>query len=101
MGNELAPPGDHRRKLVDRTIQTTKGQFVSIMCGVDKTFPIHLWCRLILQAELTLNLLCQSNIAPKVTACEHVYGTQYFVRKPFAPMGYAVQCREKADKRKM
>ena len=56
---EFIPPGQHRRSIAERAIQTAKDHFVAILVGVSTNFPMHLWCRLIPQAEFTLNLLRQ------------------------------------------
>ena len=69
---ELVPPGEHRRNIAERAIQTYKAHFISNLCGVHDTFPMHLWCRFLPQTELTVNLLRQSNVAPKVSAYAHV-----------------------------
>jgi len=54
---QLVPPHDHQRNIDEKAIQTFKGHFISILCGTDKDFPLHLWCRLLPQAEHTLNML--------------------------------------------
>jgi len=54
---QLAPPSVHRRNAAERAIRTWKNHFIAALCSVDKDFPIHLWDRLIPQAEVTLNLL--------------------------------------------
>ena len=61
--------------------------------------PIHLWCRLLPQAELTLNLLRQSRTTPNVSANAHVQGTHNFMKRPLEPLGCDVQAHEKSDKR--
>jgi len=98
MDHEHLPPWDHRRKLLERAIQTAKRHFISIVYGVDTSFPMHLCCRLLPQADLTLNLIQQSNVAPNVSAYANVHGTHTFMRKPFAPMGCAVWSHNKAEK---
>ena len=95
---ELVPPGQHRRNIAERAIQTFKSHFIAILCGVDDAFPLHLWCRLLPQAELTVNMLRQSNVTPKISAFAHVHGVHNFMRKPFAPMGCAVMAHIKPDK---
>jgi hypothetical protein len=57
MDFQLVPPHDHRRNLAEKAIQTFKDHFVAILCGADKSFPLHLWDRLLPQAEHTLNML--------------------------------------------
>ena len=71
---ELAPPGCHRRNLAEWGIKLFKNHFLSIMSGVDEAFPTHLWDKLLPQAELTLNLLRQSNATPSVSAHAHLFG---------------------------
>ena len=39
---ELVPPGCHRRNLAEIGIKLFKHHFLSIMSGVDKSFPTHL-----------------------------------------------------------
>ena len=53
---QLVPPDTHRRNLAERAIQTFKSHFIAILAGVDPTFPMSLWDRLLPQAVLTLNL---------------------------------------------
>jgi len=49
---QLVPPDTHRRNHAERAIQTFKSHFISILAGVDPSFPMNLWDRLIPQ---TLN----------------------------------------------
>jgi hypothetical protein len=65
---QLVPPDNHRRNLAERAIQTFKNHFKSILVGVDDSFPIRLWDRLLPQTILTLNLLRQSNAVPTILA---------------------------------
>ena len=96
---ELVPPGQHRRNQAERAIQTFKSHFISILAGVDDKFPLSLWCHLLEPAELTLNLLRQSRVAPNVSAFAHVHGNHNYMRKPFAPIGCAIQTHVKPDDR--
>jgi hypothetical protein len=88
---ELFPPGQHRRNQAERAIQTFKSHFISILAGVDNKFPLSLWCHLLEPTELTLNLLRQFHIASNISAFAHLHGTHDYMRKPFAPIGCAVQ----------
>jgi hypothetical protein len=96
---ELVPPGQHRRNQAERAIQTFKSHFISILAGGDDKFPLSLWCHLLEPAELTLNLLRQSQITPNVSAFAHVHGNHDYMRKPFAPIGCAIQTHVKPDNR--
>ncbi len=55
MQYQLVPPHDHRRNIAAKAIQVFKAHFISILCSADKLFPLHLWNRLLGQAEHTLN----------------------------------------------
>ena len=99
MTHELVPPGNHRRNQAERAIQTFKAHFISILAGVDDKFPLSLWCHLLEPAELTLNLLRQSKSTPKISAFAQVHGHHDYMKKPFAPLGCAVQVHVKPDDR--
>ncbi len=84
MDYKLVPPGQQGQNRAEQAIQTFKAHFVSILAGVDDKFPLSLWCHLLEPTELTLNLLCQSRAAPKISAFAHVHGTHNYRQKPFA-----------------
>ncbi|MCP4746067.1 MAG: hypothetical protein GY874_07980, partial [Desulfobacteraceae bacterium] len=65
---ELVPPGEHRRNIAERAIQTWKNHFVGVLAELHALFPMHLWCRIIPQAEMQLNLLRNSTITPNISA---------------------------------
>ena len=54
---QLAPPDVHRRSPAERGIRTAKNHILSRIASTHNNFPIHLWCRLITQGEMTLNML--------------------------------------------
>jgi hypothetical protein len=88
------PPGNHRQNISERGIQTFKSHLISIVNGVSDDCPIKLWCQFVPQAELTLNLLRQSNIMPAISDGHHDY-----MRHPFAPIGCAVEIHVKPENR--
>ena len=96
---QLVPPDNHRRNLAERAIQTFKSHFKSILAGVDDSFPMRLWDRLLPQAVLTLNLLRQSNAVPTISAWQYVHGNFDYNKMPLAPMGCAVQLFQNSEKR--
>jgi hypothetical protein len=64
MMHELVPPDNHRSNLAERAIQMFKHHSISILSSVNNKFPLSLWCVLLKQTELTVNLsgnqtLCQ------------------------------------------
>jgi hypothetical protein len=80
----------HRRNAAERAIRTFKNHFIAGLCSVDKHFPLHLWDKLLPQAELTLNLLRGSRINPKLSAHAQLHGAVDFNRTPLAPPGIRV-----------
>jgi hypothetical protein len=65
---QLVPPDNHQQNLAEKAIQTFKNHFKAILAGVDDSFPMRLWDKLLPQTILTLNLLHQSNVTPTVSA---------------------------------
>ena len=96
---ELVSPGCHRRNAAEVAIQNFKAHFLSILAGVSDNFPMQLWDRLLPQAEITVNLLCQSNATPTVSAYAHMCGPFDYNKMPLAPTGCNVQVHKKTDKR--
>ncbi len=100
MTHELVPPDNHRCNIAKQAIQTFKNHFISILSGVDDQFPLSLWCHLVKPAKLTVNLLRQSNVTPKVSAYAHVHGQHDYMKCPFAPLGCAVMAHIKPKNRR-
>ena len=94
-----APPGCHRRNLAKNRSKMFKNHFLTILSGVDDYFPMQLWGKLLPQAELTLNLLRQSNATPSVSAHAHLFQIFDCNRMPLAPMGCGVKIHTDAGKR--
>jgi hypothetical protein len=100
MEYELVPPSNHQRNQAKQAIQTFKAHFISILAGVDVRFPLSLWCYLLEPTELTLNLLRQSNMAPKISAFAHVHRHHDYMKKLFTPLGCAIHSHVKPDDRR-
>eukprot|EP00804_Cyclotella_cryptica_P002334 CCRYP_004053-RC/>CCRYP_004053-RC protein AED:0.43 eAED:0.24 QI:0/-1/0/1/-1/0/1/0/513 len=99
MEYELVPPGCHRRNAAEVAIRNFKAHFLSIIAGTADDFPLRLWDKLLPQAEITINLLRQSNSTPTVSAYAHLNGPFDYNKMPLAPMGCNVQVHEKSDAR--
>ena len=95
---QLVTPDNHRRNLAERAIQTFKCHFKAILAGVDESFPMQLWDKLLPQTILTLNLLQQSNVTPTVSAYQYVHGIFDYNKTPLAPLGCAVQLFESSTR---
>ena len=71
---QLASPNDHRLNLAERAIQTFKNHFISILHGTERHFPAWLWCQIIPQVIITLNMLRRSRINPKLSPYTQIFG---------------------------
>ena len=87
MDYQLASPNDHRLNLADRVIQTFKNNLISILHGTDKHFPAWLWCQILQQVVITLNMSRRLRINPKLSAYEQIFGVLDYNRTPLAPIG--------------
>ena len=97
---QKVPPYVHRANTAERCIQTFKNHFIGGLCSLPKAFPMHLWCRLIPQAVITLNLMRTSNSIPTISAYEHLHKKFQFTVTPLAPPGSAIMIHEKPIQRK-
>jgi hypothetical protein len=84
---QLVPPHCHRRNSVGRAIRTLKEQYVTGLSSVDPSFPMHLWDRLLPQAEITLNLLRTSRLHPQLSVAAHYHGLVDYNKTAFATPG--------------
>jgi len=97
---QLVPPNQHRRNISERALQTGKSHIISGVSGLPSNFPMQLWCLLLPQMEMTLNMLRASNTTPKISAYEHLNGTHDYNKHPLAPLGCEVQVYEPPQQRK-
>jgi hypothetical protein len=97
---QLVPPHCHRRNASERAIRTFKEHFVAGISSVYPAFPLHLWDRLLPQAEITLNLLRTSRLHPQLSAAAHFHGLVDYNKTAFAPPGCKVIAHEKLEKRR-
>ena len=84
---QIVTSHDHRTNPAERAMRTFKDHFTAILNGTDEGFPAGLWDELLEQTEITLNLLRQSRINPRLSAYAQVFGTFDFNATPLAPLG--------------
>ena len=65
---QLVPPHSHCRNLAERAIQTWKNHFKAGLASADPNFLLTAWDYLILQANITLNLLRNTRSNPALLA---------------------------------
>jgi hypothetical protein len=97
---QLVPPHCHRRNATKRAIRNFKEHFVAGLSSVDPSFPMHLWDRLLPQAEITLNLLRTSRLHPQLSAAAHYHGLVDYNKTAFAPPGCKIIAHEEPGKRR-
>jgi hypothetical protein len=91
MTYQLVPPHDHRGNIAETVIKVFKAHFISILYGCDKSFPLHLWDRLLPQMEHTLNMLQTSTLTLSLSAYAYLWGQHDYNANPFAPLGCKVE----------
>jgi hypothetical protein len=96
---QLVPPYSHRRNSAEREIRSFKDHLIAGLCSTDKSFPMHLWDRLLPQAVITLNMLRTSRINAKISTSTHIYGQYDFNRAPMAPPGTIIIAHETQNRR--
>ena len=84
---QRVPPHNHRRNAAERAIQTFKNHFIAGLATADPKFPLREWDRLIPQAILTLNIMRECRINPKLSAYAYLFGQFNFNATPLAPPG--------------
>jgi hypothetical protein len=77
-------PGDHRLNHAERAIETFKNHFIAILYGTDSGK----------QDVMTLNMCPPSQINPKLSAYQQVWGNFDFNKTPLAPPGCKVVVHE-------
>ena len=87
---QLVPPHLHQQNAAERAIQIFKNHFIYGIVSTHNDFPLHLWCRLLPQAIVTLNLLRPYRINPTLSAHAQLHGQFDFNATPFAPPGTKV-----------
>jgi hypothetical protein len=87
MPYQMVPPHCRcqRRNAAERATRTFKEHFVAGLASVDTDFPMHLWDRLLPQAEMSLNLLRTSRLHPQLSAAAHLHGLVDYNKTAFAP----------------
>ncbi len=91
MKYQLVPPNNHRQNFTETAIKIFKAHFISILCGCDKSFPLHLWDRLLPQAEHILNMLQPARMTPSMSAYAYLWGQHDYIANPFTPLGCKVK----------
>ena len=94
---QLAPPHIHRRSAAKRAIRTFKNNFVAGIASLGNNFPIYLWCPIVKQSEITINLLHISRTKPILLAYTQLFGAFDFNVTPMLTLCKKVIAHEKPN----
>jgi hypothetical protein len=97
---QLVPTHCHRRNATESATRTFKEHFVSGLASADPDFPLHLWDRLLSQAETKFNLLCTSRQHPQLSAAANYHGMIDYNTTDFSPPGCNIIAYEKPSQRR-
>jgi hypothetical protein len=100
MNYQLVPPHCHRTNAAERAIRTFKEHFKAGLATVDPDFHVHLWDRLLSQAEITLNLLRASRLHPQLSSASHYHGLIDYNETASPPPGCKIIAHEKPAQRR-
>ena len=98
--NKIRESGMLHNNIAEGAIQTWKNHFFGVPSGTAATFPLHLRCQAIPQAERQLMLLSMSNVNQKISSYAHVYGQHDYNAEPFVPIGMESLLHDKPNQRK-
>ena len=96
---ELVPPHQHCRNAAERAIRTFKNHFLAGLVTCHPDFPLREWDRLLLQAEITIHLLRNSRMNPKLSAWAYLFRVYNFNLKPLLPPGTKIIIHAKPGQR--
>ncbi|KAL7523214.1 hypothetical protein ACHAXR_000076, partial [Thalassiosira sp. AJA248-18] len=95
----VVEPDNHRVNAAERAIQIFKNHFLAGLATFDKTFPLQLWCYLLIQAKMTLNMLQTPRCDPSKSSYEVLEGKFDYNKTPLAPPGTKALIYEAAARR--
>ena len=97
---QLVPTNVHRRNVAERAIRKFKVHFLAVLAGVYPKFPKFMWDNLLIQTELTINLLRQTTLNPSMYAWEYFNGAFYYTATSLGPIGCNIIIHTNPNKRK-
>ena len=96
---QYTPLDIHRQNAAEKAIQTWKIHFKSGLASLLGEFPISHWCKLIPQANITLNMLRPCRMNPNLSAQKAIEGSFSFDATPLAPPGTKTYIHIKPNRR--
>jgi hypothetical protein len=93
MTYQLVPPHNHQQNMAKKAILTFKVHFISILCGADKDFSLHLWNRVLPQTEHAINMLRIARLTPAISELAYLCGEHNYNANPFSALGCKVDAQ--------
>ena len=90
VGYQLVPPHIHRRNAAKHAIRNFIAHLLSTLADIAPTFPKNLWDLIQPQTYLTLNILRQSTLNPKISAWVYFQGPFDYKANPLGLRGCPV-----------
>ena len=91
---QLVPPHVHRRNLIERAFKTFKDHFIAGLATIDPKFPMILWCRLLPQATMTLNMMRQPRFHSSLSDYQELMRVFDYNKTPIVLVGVKVIIHE-------
>ena len=88
--HQLVPPHLHRRNEAKRAIQKFKAHFITCLCIANPKYPAKEWDSFLPQENLTLNLLRNFCLNPKLSSYAAFHGMFDYNKTPLSPLGTRV-----------
>ena len=82
---QLVPPHTHTINSAERAIRAFKEHLIAGLASTNKDLQLHLLCQLLPHASLTLNLLRQSHMNPKLSGYAQLHGRFNYTATPLSP----------------
>ena len=95
---QVVPPNVQRLNIAERAIRTFKARFLSILSVVDPDLPKYMWDNLLVQTEITINLLRQATLNPRMSAWVYYNGTFDYSATPLVPLVCKIIIHNKSNK---
>ena len=81
-------------------IRTFKACFLAILAGMEPDLPKYMWEKLLTQTELTINLLRQETLNPRMSAWEYYNGPFDYSATPMGSLGCKIVIHNTSHTRK-
>ena len=90
----------YRTNPAERSLQTYKSYIKSTIALIPPTFPIALWCKLLPQINLSVNIVCKCRQNPLLSVWSAMEGEYHFDSTPIAPAGSEMLMHENPGRRR-